>query len=209
VSTDSRKPKWFFYPGWVALSALSGPVAWWIAWLIISQVEKVVGDTIQIAGQTRITEDFLLGYILYPLFGLLTGLLQYLVLRRHLPQMGWWIAATVLGWLLPFAVMGLVSTIVPTSLDLGSTWARILLGMLIGGSMGLVQWLVLRLRIRYAAWWILSSVLGWTTTALVTGDTLSTVLDMLAVVLLPPMASSIALWFLLVKLPRRMPVPPG
>ena len=197
MTTNDRKPRWSFYPGWIALSAISGPLAWWIAWLLISQIQRVVGSTVQVGGQSRITEDFLLGTILLPLFGLLTGLLQALLLRRTLPRMGWWIVATVLGWLLPFAVLRLLSVLLAPVLDVNSTQARMLLGMLIGGSMGLMQWLVLRPRVPNAAWWILASVLGWTTTALVTGETLSSTLDMLAVVLLPPIATGFALWLLL------------
>ena len=100
--TDSRKPEWYFYPGWVVLSAISIPIAWVIYWALISQVEKVMGGTIQVGGQTRITEDFLLLYILCPALGLVTGLLQYLLLRRYLLRMGWWITATTLGWSLAF-----------------------------------------------------------------------------------------------------------
>ena len=152
------------------------------------------------AGQSRITEDYLLGYTLYPLFGLLTGLLQYLLLRRHFPKMGWWIVATFLGWLLPFVVLGLVSAILPASLDLRSTWAMVLSVVLIGGSMGLLQWLVLRPRVRHAAWWILASILGWGLVRLVTGESISNTVDALAVVLLPPIVTAVALWLLLDRL---------
>ena len=100
--TDNTRPEWFFYPGWVVLSAISIPIAWIIYWALISLIKKVVGDTIQVGGQPHITEDFLLLYILAPAIGLATGIFQYLLLRRHLPRMGWWITATTLGWSLAF-----------------------------------------------------------------------------------------------------------
>ena len=196
VGTNNRKPEWMFYPGWVVLSAISMPIAWNIAWAIMSQIVKVVGGTIKPGGQTHITEDFLGFYVLLPVLGLVTGSLQYLLLRRYLPRMGWWIAATVLGWLLPAVVLGLFALF-------STTLSSALFLVLIGGSIGLVQWLVLRQHVRRAALWILASVLGWGVAILVAGETISSQLDVLAVVFLPPTAASIAWWLLLEKLPQR------
>ena len=95
---NRSKPKWFFYPAWVVLSTLSILIAWLISGAILSQIERVVGGTIEVAGRTRITEDLLFGYVSIPLLGLMTALWQYLLLRRHLRRVGWWIAATALGW---------------------------------------------------------------------------------------------------------------
>ena len=72
--TDNRKPEWYFYPGWVVLSVISFLVAWATCWALISQVEKVVGDTMLVRGQTHITEDFLLTYMYFPVLGLLDRL---------------------------------------------------------------------------------------------------------------------------------------
>ncbi len=198
TATDNRKPRWFFYPAWFVLSAISIPIAWNIAWAPVSLVEKVVGDTIQVGGRTRITEDFLMSYVLFPTLGLLTGFLQYLLLRRYLPRMGGWIAATAGGWLLPFAVIAPLGVLLP-SFDVNV----ILAAALYGGSIGLIQWLVLRRRVRRAGWWILANVLGWEMAGLATGETISSTLDTLAIVLLPPIVTSIAWWLLLDRLPRR------
>jgi hypothetical protein len=181
---------------------MSIPVAWAIAWAFIDQVQKVVGGTIQVGGQTRITEDFLLSYFLFPSLGLVIGFLQSILLSRYLPRMGWWIAATVVGWLLPFAVIRLFSGSLSPALDDNSLWSMTVAIVLIGGSMGLAQWLVLRQRVCHASWWILASVLGWGTAIMVAGVTISTLLDVLAFGLLPHTATGIALWLLLDKLPQ-------
>ena len=199
----NRRPKWFFYPLWVVLSAISILVAWVIAWALISQVEKAVGGTIQVGGQSRITEDFLFSYVFFPAFGLVAGCLQYVLLRRHLPRMGWWIVATVVGWLLPVAVLRLVSPILPAAQDVSTVWSAAVVVVLIGGSIGVAQWLVLRQRVRHAAWWILASVLGCGMAALASGGAISSLLDVLALGLLLPMPASIALWLLLDKLRQR------
>ncbi len=196
VVRDNRKPKWIFYPAWVVLSVMSIPIAWVIAGAIISQVEKVLGGTIQVAGQTHITEDFLFGFVLLPVLGLLTGLVQFLLLRRYLPRMGWWIAATVLSWLLLLVVLRL-SALFPSTLSIA------LAGVVIGGSIGLPQWLVLRQRVHRAALWILASVLGWGVALLLTDGAISSQQEVLSVLLLPPAAASIAWWLLLDKLPQR------
>ncbi len=196
VVRDNRKPKWIFYPAWVVLSVISIPIAWVIAWAIISQVEKAVGGTILVGGQTHITEDYLFGYFFLPALGLLTGLLQYLLLRRYLLRIGWWIAATVLSWLLLLVVLGL-SALFTFTLSIA------LAGVVIGGAIGLPQWLVLRQRVRRAALWILASVLGWGVALLLTDGAISSQQEVLSVVLLPPTAASIAWWLLLDKLPQR------
>jgi hypothetical protein len=40
------------------------------------------------------------------LFGLVLGVAQWLVLRRRVPQAGWWIAITIAGWILAFLLVG-------------------------------------------------------------------------------------------------------
>ncbi len=194
----NRKPEWFFYPGWVMLSVVSLPIAWALAWALISLIVKAVGDTIQVWGQTHITEDFLLFFALLPALGLLIGLLQYMLLRRYLPRIGWWVAATVLGWSLPFAVLSLAFTL----LIVDSGWYTALAIVLIGGSVTFPQWLVLRRRVRRAALWVVAGVLGWGLARLAIGESISSLPDVLAVGLLPPTVASLAWWLLLDKLPQ-------
>ena len=202
MMTSSRRTTRFFYPAWVALSAISIPIAGVIALALVSQVGKVVGGTIQVGGHTRITEDYLSSYILLSVLGLVAGFLQYLLLRRHLPRMGWWIAATTLGLLLGLAGGRPLFRTLHSTLD--SAWFGILMTVLIGGSMGLAQWFVLRQRVRHAAWWILANVLGWGVVGW-GAETLSNqmVIPAAGIMLVPGIATSIALWLLLDQLPQR------
>ena len=199
---DSRKPKWFLYPGWVVLSTLSIPIAWLISWAIISQIERVVGGTIEVAGRTRITEDLLFGYVFLPLLGLLTGLLQCLPLRRYLPRTGWWIAATALGWSLGFAVAYLGYAIWPVALNANSTWAVEIVFVSIGAATGLVQWLVLRRRVPRAGWWVLASALGWGLVRPIAGEAFTSLLELLIIGAVPAVVTGLALWWLLTLLPQ-------
>lgn len=200
VETNNQKPRWFFYPAWAVSSILSITVAWVIAVAIMSQIVLVVGGRIEVGGQTHITEDFLFLYVFLPVLALLTGFLQYLLLRSCLPRMGWWIAATVLGWVL-FAVVLFLSR--PFTADLPPALTFVLAAVFIGGSIGLFQWLLLRRRVDRAVCWILSSGIGWAVALLLTDGAISSVQEVLSVVVLPPVAGSIAWWLLLDKLPQR------
>ena len=85
------KPRWYFYPVWVVLNTITIPVAFVVAMAIISLIEQFVGGTIQVNGQTRITEDYLGFYVFSPILGLLIGLVQVVLLQRYLPRLRAWV----------------------------------------------------------------------------------------------------------------------
>jgi hypothetical protein len=186
------------------LNAISVPVAWVVVWVLISMVERAVGGTIQVAGRTRITEDYLLSYIFYPLIALATGLFQYLWLRRYLPRMGWWLAATALGLLVGLFGSSLLSRILYGILDLQSAWFAILVTGFVGAFLGLAQWLMLRQRVHRAGWWIVANALGWSIVGW-GAATLSNqmMLPALGSILVPGIATAVALWLLLDQWPQR------
>lgn len=204
MRTINRKPSWFFYPAWVALSSISIPITFVIYWVLISLIREAVGNTIQVGSQPHITEDFLLPYILWPTLGLVTGFLQYLLLRRHLPRIGWWIAATTLGWSLGLIGSRVLYRTLFGTLDVSAIWVETLMTALVGGTMGLAQWLVLHQCVRHAAWWILASVLSWGVVGW-GAATLSNqmIIPAVGILLLPGIATGIALWLLLDRLPQR------
>lgn len=192
--TTNRKPRWFFYPGWVVLNAITIVMAWYIAEKLISIIANVIGGTIQVGGQMRITEDFLFFYVLFPSIGLLTGILQYALLRPYLQHMAWWVAATILGWLLPFVIGSLLTFLIAPGK--GLLW--IMLGLfLIGASIALPQWWMLRQRVEHASWWLLAYGFSWWVIGLLNFFTSEPVAAQLAIALIPTIATSIACWLLL------------
>ncbi len=201
---NNRKPVWSFYLEWVLLTAISIPVAWAIAWFIISRITQAVGGTIQVGGVSHITEDFIGGFVFLPVLGLLIGVVQYLLLRGYLPRMSSWVPATVLGWMLPLVLLYLSSTGLFPDLAFDPVWSGAIAFTIIGASIGLCQWSVLRERISRAALWPVASVLGWSVAGLAVGEVISTQLDVIAIALLPPTAASIAWWLLLDKLPSKV-----
>lgn len=84
--------------------------------------------------------------------GAVVGALQWLVLRRRMPQAGWWGLLSAAGWL---AGLAIVALLLPPQ-------AGILAGPILGAGIGIGQWLFLRRHLRRAGWWIVTSTLGWT-----------------------------------------------
>ena len=200
MSVIKKVPQRFFYLEWIVLNAVTVVMAWYIAWALISMIEIVIGGTIQIGGQPRITEDSLFLYVLFPSIGLFTGIIQFILLRRYLPRMTGWIVATFLGWMMPF-VIGFIITRLLTP---GNSTVWIVLGMSFLGSMiALPQWWLLRQRVRYASRWVLSFGLGWGMVGLLNLVTSEPFPVLLGIAVVPAIATGVACWILLDRLPSR------
>ena len=201
--TTIKKPEWFFYPGWVVLTTFALPVAFALTFIILDLVVQVVGATVMINGRSRITEDWLFGYIFIPVLGLTTGFLQYLLLRHYLPRMGKWVGATTLGWLLAAVIVFFLRLfLIERFLRANVDWLALLMITLIAGSVSFMQWLILRRRVPHAGWWIPATIAGWIAMRLVTGgETTSGPMDIWYLGVLPAIATSAALWLLLAPLP--------
>jgi hypothetical protein len=197
---NSEKSRWFFCLEWVVLNAITAVVAAYVSLALLSLIVGAIGDTIQVAGQTHITEDFLLVYVFCPIIGMFTGVLQYALLRRYLPHMAWWIAATLLGWLLPFIDGFVFTTIIPHGLDPAISW-EVLGVTLIGITIGLPQWWMLRKRVHHAAWWILANGIGWAMVGLLNHLSSEPFAVLSSVALIPAIATGVVC-SLLITLPK-------
>jgi hypothetical protein len=86
--------------------------------------------------------------------GVGVGVLQWPILYRHIARAWRWPVVTALAW------MGgsiLLQVAVPPYLRL------LLAGLILGPTVGLVQWRVLHQEVRWAGWWIVVSTIGWIT----------------------------------------------
>jgi len=92
--------------------------------------------------------------------GIGVGLLQWLVLRRRVSGVGWWVLASAAGsyGMMQAGFTG-YSEIVWMSYDSPFGWAGVV--ALSGAVTGTLQWLVLRGQVSRAGWWVLASTLGW------------------------------------------------
>jgi hypothetical protein len=154
-----KRPAWYFYPSWVGVSILAFALSFLAYFPVIGLVTRWVGDIIYVNGVRHFTEDYLFIYFFFPTLCLISGILQYGLLRLYVPKMGGWILATLAGCLLVFATMTLLTWVFEvTFLNL---WNGALAFATIGGLIGLSQWVFLRRRIPNAGWWVLTSILGW------------------------------------------------
>lgn len=189
----NKKPGWFFYPSWVILTFISVPIAFFLDLIILRIIESFVGDFIYVNGVRHITEDYLGMYPFVPIVGLLTGILQYGLLRRFLPRMGWWVLTTAGGWLLGVLLIMISSWLGWMEASINIKFVFIMMGL----SIGVGQWLLLRRRLPWAGWWIVANVVGWGLLALITsGDSIGQ-FGLLILGFLPASATAAALALLI------------
>jgi len=201
MKTSDKTIDGVFYLGWVSSGFFSFAITFALSWVPLSLIEKVVGDTILVAGKTRITEDYMLAYAFIPLYGVILGIIQYLLLSLKLPRMGWWVLTTTLGWSLAFLDIGLRYNPLGTINVPNSIWYSMLAGIILGIIIGVAQWLILRANVPKAIWWIPTNMLGFAIAGLIFGD-ISGLYEALVAVTIPSLCTAIVLWPLLKKLPR-------
>ncbi|HDQ73581.1 MAG TPA: hypothetical protein ENN19_16010 [Chloroflexi bacterium] len=104
------------------------------------------------------TVGWVLGALLIPPIGLAASgifisVLQWVTLQHQIGKSGRWILAGAGGWMTGWAIAMLV---VPWD-------SRLLAGLVLGTTVGVAQWLVLRREVQWAGWWIIVSPLAWAT----------------------------------------------
>ena len=192
VNIENKKPGAQFYASWLLVSIISGVTAFAAYFLIAKIYNAFAGDWIVVDGVRHIAEDYLLQYILWPMFGLLYGYLQYILLRRYFPRMGWWFLATTISLSLTFLEMDMGRSIASAlGFDPYSVWLVVIQLMLVGGFLGTAQWFVLRRHISNAVWWIPASMVGWGLVG-VSGN-----LGVFTTLVYPAVATGLALYLLL------------
>jgi hypothetical protein len=201
--TTIKKPEWFFYPAWIIIPVLCVPIAFALYFVITRAIIYFAGDFIYVNGVRHISEDYLLVYIFVPAIGLLTGSLQYGLLRRYLPRMGWWMPATLLGYALGLLLTLLLREALISSGTAAAFYqssAQNVSFVFLGLSIGMAQWLLLRRRLPRAGWWIVANVVGWGLLALIIGGMLG-LFGIMALGLLPSSVTAVMLGLLMNQLP--------
>lgn len=191
-------PGLHFYFGWIALSTLAILLAFVGTFLVLALATTWIGDWIVIDGQKHITEDYLFRFVFIPLIWLFTSGLQYVILRRYLPKMWWWILVTGLGWLCAVAIAFPLERMLRDGFDY--RWVVFL--STLGASIGFFQWILLRRSLPRAAWWILASALGWGLIELIIGLPFTGPFDILAIGLFPALTTAVCWWYLFRQQPK-------
>lgn len=96
---------------------------------------------------------YLLPNLSFVVTGLAIGILQGFVLQHRIRKAWRWIVATTFGWLAGAAIgLGMVPH------EFG-----FLAGFAAGAALGLSQWLVLWREVHWSGWWVMISIVGWST----------------------------------------------
>jgi hypothetical protein len=142
-----RRPGWAFLLWWVVANTMGVTVGWFLAQTIAGGLLSAgLGYTYD-----RVSYNILMGLLL----GSAIGLVEWLVLRPYISDMGWWVPASTIGWASAFMIGAYTES--------GSTSYEntILIGVLIGTASSLAQYLALRRRIALVEVWVVVNVLAW------------------------------------------------
>jgi ABC-type tungstate transport system substrate-binding protein len=194
LPANLKKPERSFYLSWIVLTAFSVPIAYFFSIIILKIVTNIVGDYVFVNGVRHITEDYLAMYALVPSMSVVTGALQYGLLRQYLPRMGWWVFATVAGWFLGVLLIALPGWLGWIDAPLNNLD---LIFLLMGSAIGISQWLLLRRRLAQADWWIAANVAGWGLLGSITPDNSLGQFGLFTLGLLPACTTAAALALLM------------
>ena len=138
IKRTSTPPERTLAIWWVVATA----VGWGVGFFVCEAIKPFLYDITHLGGDGLV-------------IGAGIGIAQGLVLRRQFAPMGWWVLVTAVGFGLGKLIGEAVAQGMPAAVGHG------LSGALIGASVGLAQWLVLRRRLPRAEAWVLASVAAW------------------------------------------------
>jgi hypothetical protein len=98
--------------------------------------------------------------LIFPPLFVVPSVLQWLLLRRRVPQAAWWLAASLLG-LLAGGYLATSRQMLDLYLARRDMLDSVLVYSTLGTALGVGQWLVLRHWSPKAHWWILLNMLAW------------------------------------------------
>ena len=85
--------------------------------------------------------------------GAVIAAFQWTVLYKRTQKAWRWIVWSSVGWITGYILYILLLSAI----------SEFLLGPVIGVAVGITQWFILRTEVNWAGWWIIFSILGWTT----------------------------------------------
>ncbi len=176
MSAESAPLRWRFWLRWVLASIVAGALG-----MALGDFPSGVGllrgtDLSDVSGWTEGWAVVVAGLLVGAVF----GTMQWLVLRRGIGGLRWWLPATIAGFTFAFVIVWSIGGAggsaeyahhaLPHVLDPAGTLGGAVMGLLLG----LTQWFVLRREQSAAVWWVLASlvgfVLGWLAAVAVPSD---------------------------------------
>src|SRR3712207_1034223 len=144
--------------------------SFWARWVLATLLGLLIGLVAFVAVGVTAGDaidglpDFVFGSVLGFIFGTTFGTTQWRVLRRHVGPAASWVGATLVGFIVGGSIIfGLMNGSDPDT----SLITKLGHGIVLGASLGVAQWLVLRGRLDEAKMWIAISTLSWVAAELV------------------------------------------
>ena len=145
---SAQAPDWGLWLWWVVAGVVGWAAGWGLGW---SEVEFLSVD-IAAAEYGGVVVGVTVA-----------GVLQWLMLRRHVARAVWWIVASLVSGVVAggviFGVGGDTGFTAEVARDMDLGW--IMEAALYGAVLGVLQWLVLRRQVALSGLWILASTVGW------------------------------------------------
>jgi hypothetical protein len=136
--------------------------------------------------------------------GIAIAFAQWFSLKEHLFQTKWWAVATAAGWLVGAVMATMATTFMSRTVGTGMLRNAIALGI-VGLSLGVAQWLILREQVPRAWWWVVANAAGWIGSSLAMGEAIGSGAQMAAVGVIPSAITGLALIWLFRQPPAGMP----
>lgn len=114
--------------------------AFWFLWIMATTLGWILGR-------------FLLPNLATVIIGVTLGVMQWLVIRERIPKAWRWIVVTIIGWIFGSLLIQYLVT------DGG----EFLAGTILGCTVGIAQWIILRKELQWTGWWIVINIVAWTT----------------------------------------------
>jgi len=149
-----------------------------LIWILATLIGLVAGLAMMFAGLGAAINNarpVVFGGVFGGVLGLACGVVQWLVLRKFIANSALWILATLLAWAIFWSLnmTGLLG-------EGNGVWGKVLEGLghgaLFGLLLGALQWLVIRIKLHSAGWWLLANLLGWSLGAAI-GDGVKAALE--------------------------------
>jgi len=115
--------------------------AFWFQWIVATTVGWVLGRV-------------LLPNIASVAAGVGASVMQWPILYQRIPKAWRWAVVSAAAWIVGSI---LLLTAVPKDIQFLAS------GLILGAIMGVAQWLILRHTVRWAGWWIVMSIVAWST----------------------------------------------
>ncbi len=196
LTVDRAQSGWRFWLLWMGAS-IAGVIVYGLVTPVIFGVINMLApmQPENIPPEQRWI-GFAIGLLGSAALGAAIGAAQWLVIRRYLRGVGWWVLATMIGYAVPLS-FGLIMPIREPPWLVGVS-----MFLTFGVILGILQWLTLRGRVYQAGWWVAISIGGWLAAFALTGAAIVSGLyvepfDMLAAFIVPiAIAGAGIIWLL-------------